>query len=543
MNKALLPVAALILAASGGAAGYWWGARSIAADATQETAATPRASAGISAAAAAGAVASNGGRRVLFYRNPMGLPDTSPVPKKDPMGMDYVPVYEGEEPEGPGVKISLDRMQRLGVVTEAAAMRNLARTIRATGTLEIDERALRSVSPRFEGYIQRLYVNATGQYVQRGQPLMEVYSPDLLAAQQEFIVATRGVAMLKEASPDVQANMRDLVEASLQRLRNWDIDAEEVARLRSEGRARQEVTLRSPASGVVIEKPAVQGMRFMPGEALYKIADLSSIWLIADIFEQDMGLVRQGQPATIRVAAYPERVFQGKVSFIYPTVTAETRTAKVRIELRNSGNLLKPAMYASVELASSQGRRLTVPDSAVLDSGPRQIVLVQRGEGLFEPRDVNLGQRGDGHVEVVQGIKAGEEVVVSANFLIDAESNLRAAVAAFGSSAPPAPGAVADGAKAKAANTHAAEGRVEAVDRASGSASIAHGPVPSLNWPGMSMEFKVKDAKLLESLKPGATVRFEFGEQAPGEWTIVRVSPVRTAAAGGRTAAGAHEGH
>jgi RND family efflux transporter MFP subunit len=537
MKNGLLAIAALLLIASGLGAGYWWGTRLSTPAATQATVGAGQ-PATVPAQASSGQVpAKDSGRRILYYRNPMGLPDTSPVPKKDSMGMDYIPVYEGEEPEGPGVKISLDRVQRLGVVTEAAAMRSLSRTVRAAGTLEVDERALRSVSPRFEGYIQRLHVNATGQFVQRGQPLMEVYSPDLLAAQQEYIVATKGVAMLKDASPDVQANMRQLLEAGLQRLRNWDIAPEEVERLRAEGIARNEVTLRSPASGVVIEKPAVQGMRFMPGEMLYRIADLSSLWLIAEVFEQDMGLIRTGQTANIRVNAYPERVFQGKVSFIYPTVTAETRTAKVRIEMRNNGNLLKPAMYATVELASGQGRRLTVPDSAILDSGARQIVLVQRGEGLFEPRDVKLGLRGEGYVEVVQGIKAGEEVVVSANFLIDAESNLRAAVAGFGASTPESGGA------APAGKMHSAQGKVEAVDRSTASASIAHGPVPSLKWTGMTMEFKVRDAKLLESLKPGASINFEFTEQAPGEWTIVRVTPGVSAAGKAASAARGHEGH
>ena len=373
--------------------------------------------------------------KVLYYRNPMGLADTSPVPKKDSMGMDYTPVYDGEEPQGAGGKISPDRVQKLGVRTEAAALRSLARTLRAVGTIQIDERAQRTVAPRFEGWIQRLHVSITGQLVQRGQPLMEVYGPDLVAAQQEYVVAIKGVAALKDAGAEMQANMRNLVEASLQRLRNWDIDEQELTRLREEGRPSNTITLRSPVSGVVVEKPSVQGMRFMPGEMLYKIADLSSVWLLAEIFEQDIGLVRAGQAAKIRVNAYPDRIFQGRLAFVYPTVTAETRTVRARIELSNPGLLLKPAMYASVELAAGDGRRrLAVPDSAVLDSGTRQIVLVRRGEGLFEPREVRLGMRGDAYVEVLEGVKDGEDVVVSANFLIDAESNLRAAVGGFGQS-------------------------------------------------------------------------------------------------------------
>ncbi len=379
--------------------------------------------------------------KVLYYRNPMGLADTSPLPKKDSMGMDYVPVYEGDEAQDAGVRISPDRVQKLGVRTEAAALRSLAHTIRAVGTIQIDERSQRTVAPRFEGWIQRLHVSTTGQRVQRGQPLMEVYGPDLVAAQQEYVVAIKGVAALKDAAPEMQANMRNLAEAGLQRLRNWDIDEQELAHLREEGKPGNTITLRSPVSGVVVDKPAVQGMRFMPGEVLYKIADLSSVWLLADIFEQDIALVRAGQVVKIRVNAYPDRIFQGKVAFIYPSVTPETRTVRARIELSNPGLLLKPAMYASLELSAGEGlaRRLAVPDSAVLDSGTRQIVLVRRGEGSFEPREVRLGLRGDGYVEVLDGLKAGEDVVVSANFLIDAESNLRAAIGGFGQAAPGGP--------------------------------------------------------------------------------------------------------
>lgn len=375
-------------------------------------------------------------RKILHYRNPMGLPDTSPTPKKDQMGMDYIPVYEGEEPEasGPAVKIGIDKVQKLGVKTEAAALRELTRTVRAVGTVQVDERQLYTVAPKFEGWIERLHVNTTGQYVKRGEALMEVYSPDLVTAQQEYIIAWKGMESVKDASPETQASMRHLMESALQRLRNWDISDQELQRLQKEGTARRSLTLRSPGSGVILEKPALKGMRFMPGEVLYKISDLSSLWLLADIFEQDLALVRPGQAARITVNAYPGKVFAGKAAFVYPTVTPETRTAKLRIELANSGGLLKPAMYASVELIAGRpkAKALTVPDSAVLDSGTRQIVLVQRGEGLFEPRPVKLGMHADGYVEVLEGIQAGENVVVSANFLIDSESNLKAALGTFG---------------------------------------------------------------------------------------------------------------
>ena len=549
------------------AAGYWWGA--------SETGRVTTAAGGtLQAPASQNVSAGNlpGKARILYYRNPMGLADTSPVPKKDSMGMDYIPVYDGEEPQGPGVKISLEKVQKLGVRTEPASLRVLSTTVRALGTLQVDERAQRTVSPRFEGWIQKLNVNATGDFVRQGQALMEVYSPDLVAAQQEYLVATRGVAALKDASPEMQASMRNLVEGSLLRLRNWDIAEEELARLRAEGKPRNEITLRSPATGVVLEKPSVQGMRFMPGEVLYRIADLSSLWLLAEVFEQDLGLIRTGQAAKIRVNAYPERVFEGKVAFIYPTVSAETRTARVRIEMRNPGQLLKPSMFASVELVAGaeRGKRLTVPDSAVLDSGTRQMVLVRRGEGLFEPRQVRLGMRGEGYVEVIDGVKNGEEVVVSANFLIDAESNLKAAIGAFGqetqgsqpkagtatgspfpqtlsSPSPSSPSASSPSASSPSASsprTHTAEGTVESIDAKQRTLSIAHGPVASLKWPGMTMEFKVRDAALLQGMQPGSKIRFEFTEQPPGEWLLIRATPAIGSAAAAKPAApSAHQGH
>ena len=374
--------------------------------------------------------------KILYYRNPMGLPDKSPVPKKDPMGMDYAPVYEGEESAtgAPVVKISVDKVQKLGVRTQPAALRELTRTVRAMGIVQANERALYTVAPKFEGWIQKLHVNTTGQAVRKGQPLMEIYSPDLMTAQQEYLIAVKGMQSIKDGSPEVQASMHQLMESALQRLRNWDISEVELKQLQLEGKTRQYVTLRSQANGVVLEKPSIEGKRFMAGEMLYQIADLSSVWLLAEVFEQELGLIRLGQAVKIRVDAYPDKTFTGTVTFIYPTITPETRTAKVRIELSNPGGSLKPSMYARVEMASTRsgGQTLAVPDSAVLDTGARQLVLVQREEGKFEPRTVKTGTHADGYIEVLEGVKAGENVVVSANFLIDAESNLKAAIGGMG---------------------------------------------------------------------------------------------------------------
>lgn len=360
-------------------------------------------------------------RKILYYRNPMGLPDTSPVPKKDPMGMDYTPVYEGEDAASGVVTLSADKIQKLGVRTDVAVRRTISRSVQAVGTVQLDERRLFVVAPKFEAWIENLLVDTTGAPVRRGQALMEVYSPELVLAQQEHLVARR-------------AGGSDLAEASLQRLRNLDVSEEEIDRLRKTGKASRTLTVRAAGDGVVLEKTAVKGMRFMPGETLYRIADLSNVWLIADVFEQDLNFVKQGQQADVTVNSLPGKVFTGKVGFIYPTLTAESRTGKVRIELSNTDGLLKPNLYATVHLSADTGAtaQLAVPESALLDNGKRQAVLVEIGEGRYEPREVKAGARNDGYIQINAGLEEGERVVVRANFLIDSESNLRAALGAFG---------------------------------------------------------------------------------------------------------------
>ena len=380
--------------------------------------------------------------RLLYYRNPMGLPDTSPVPKKDSMGMDYIAVYEEEANQPAGtVTVSPQRVQMLGVRTEAAVERALTRSVRAVGTIAVDERRLVVVAPRFEGWIQRLLVNETGQPVRRGQPLFEVYSPELAAAEQEYVIAREAGRAMADADRAVRSSTAGIADAALARLRNFDLPEGELTRLRRSGTVSRTLTLSAPIDGVVLEKNAVQGMRFAPGDTLYRLADLSTVWLLAEVFEQDLGLIRPGQEATIGLTAYPERSFEGKVTFLYPTVNATTRTARVRIEIPNPDQLLKPDMYATVEIAAAVGTALmvVVPDSSVLDTGTRQTVLVERAAGRYEPRTVSVGRRAEGYVEIRRGVAAGEKVVVGANFLIDAESNLRAALQAF---APPpaAPG-------------------------------------------------------------------------------------------------------
>jgi Cu(I)/Ag(I) efflux system membrane fusion protein len=392
-----------------------------------------------------------------------------------------------------------------------------------------------------------LHVGATGQAVAKGQPLFEVYSPELVSAQREYAIAAQGVQSLKGAQSEAQDGMKQLAESSLMRLKNWDISEQQVKALAKSGEARRTMTFRSPVSGIVTEKKALQGMRFMPGDMLYQVADLSSVWVFADVFEQDIALVKSGAKARIKINAYPDQEFEGIVTYVYPTLKSETRTIQVRVELPNPGQLLKPGMFAQVELAvAARKNTVTVPVSAVIDSGTRRIVLVQAQEGRFEPREVTLGARSDDYVEVFDGVKDGELVVVAANFLIDAESNLKAALGSFGHAAhgagakksAPAP-ASANGAGHKAAGT------VDAIDAKAGLISINHGPVASIQWPAMTMEFKVANNALLSGLTPGAAVAFEFVERAPGEWVITAIKPGAKTGTGavGAPVVNPHAGH
>jgi Cu(I)/Ag(I) efflux system membrane fusion protein len=454
------------------------------------------------------------GKKLLYYRNPMGLPDTSPTPKKDQMGMDYIPVYEGEDADegGSGLTISAEKIQKMGVRTAPAQRQMLDRTVRANGRIEIDESRTYTVSAKFEGYIERLHVNTTGQPVSRGQALFEVYSPELVSAQREYAIAAQGVSKLAAAGGEAQASMQQLADSSLQRLKNWDISDAQIKALAQSGESKRTLSFRSPVAGIVTEKKAVQGMRFMPGDMLFQIADISSVWVQADVFEQDIAAVNVGQPAKIRLNAYPGEIFEGRIAYVYPTLNAETRTVPVRIELANPKGKLKPAMFAEVDIPLAGNTAVvTVPHSAVIDSGTKQVVIVQLAEGRFEPREVKLGQRGIDFVAVLEGIKEGELVVTAANFLIDAESNLKAALGGM-QKAPSAAAGKAVG--------HKAEGVLNAIDLASGSVTISHGPVASLNWPSMKMDFVLANAALVEGVAPGTAVAIEFVERQAGEWVV-----------------------
>lgn len=369
-------------------------------------------------------------RKILYYRNPMGLPDTSPVPKKDSMGMDYIPVYEGEgQDDDKTVKVSVEKVQRSGVRTETVAPRVIVRPVRAVGTVKHDDSRLTAVTMRSDGYIEELFVNRTGQRVRAGEPLFRVYSSDIVQAQIDLLVAlAAGPRGVTGSDPPERA-----INGAMQRLRNLGVPESRIREVRETRTNPRTIDWPSPATGDVIDKQVINGQRVRAGDELFRIADHSQLWVIADVAEADLPHIKLGTRASSTFRAYPMGSFEGEVTFIYPELRAETRTARVRIEVPNRDGRLKIDMYADVvfETGASEAPVIAVPASAVIDSGTRQMVLVAKGEGRFEPRPVKLGRRGDGYIEVLEGVTAGETVVTSATFLIDAESNLKAALKAF----------------------------------------------------------------------------------------------------------------
>jgi RND family efflux transporter MFP subunit len=337
------------------------------------------------------------------------------------------------------VQISSQRLQSVGVKTEKVERKLIADEIRTTGSVAIDERRLAYVQVRFSGYIQKVFADATYQYVRKGQPLFTMYSPDLVATEREYIVAKQNEQQVTQSTvPGVASSAASLVNATAERLKQWGVPQKEIARLESTRQEQQELEIDSPVSGYITERNAFPSVAVQPETRLYTIADLSTVWVQAQVFQNDLARIKIGAPATLTVNTYPGRTFTGRVDFVYPQVDMETRTAKVRIVFSNSVLQLKPGMFVNVSLKIPMGTQLVIPATGVLQSGTREIVFVERSDGYIEPREVQLGARiGDDFI-VLKGLKAGEQIVTSANFLIDSESQLQAALGSF---IPPPPGA------------------------------------------------------------------------------------------------------
>lgn len=315
--------------------------------------------------------------------------------------------------------------ERIGVTFATATIGSIAQEIRTVGQITFDETRVSTITPKVDGFVEQLHVNSMGQLVRRGDPLLSIYSPMLVSAQEELLLARRLVSDVGGGTPDAVRGAQELLASARRRLRYWDVPESEIERIERTGAVRRAVTLTSPASGFVVEKAVFPGQRVMAGDALFKLADLSVVWVEGSVFEQDLASVRTGQSVSVTVDALPSEQWVGRVAYVYPTLDAETRTARVRVQLANRGLRLKPGMYATLHIAGAgRGNVVTVPRSAVLSTGQRSIVFVRMPDGMLEPREVAIGLTSDDRVEIRQGVANGETVVASATFLIDAESNL-----------------------------------------------------------------------------------------------------------------------
>lgn len=404
-------------------------------------------------------------RKVLYYRDPMGKPQYSAGPKKDGMGMDYIHVYEDDaqaasgenaagdaqpaaapnaesdasEPKLVPVTLTPQRMQSIGVKTGTVEFRAVRDEIRTFGTVEADETRLSDIELRFAGWVRKVHADATYKQVRQGEPLLTIYSPDLVATEQEYLLAKENDALLgQSAASGVAPGARSLLNAAAERLKQWQIPAREIARLGKSGQVRAELEIDSPVSGFIIDRKAFPNMYVQPGTKLYSVADLSTVWAYAYVFQNDLGRVKPGDPATVTVDAYPGQAFPARVGFIWPEVDRTTRRARLRLEIPNPDLKLLLGMFINVRLDLPLGDQLVIPASGIYQSGNREIAFVDHGDGSFEPREIEAGARAGDDVVVLKGLKPGERIVTSANFLIDSESQLQAALGTF---APPPPGA------------------------------------------------------------------------------------------------------
>jgi Cu(I)/Ag(I) efflux system membrane fusion protein len=435
-SSSLRTAGLMLLAMAAGAGGVWLALR-------------PRlhpgpAQAAVPAGQAAAGSGAAGRGKILFYRNPMNTAVTSPTFMKDEMGMDYIPVYESDlkDESGPAVKglstvrIDSERQQLIGLTTAPVAEGQVGGEIRTTARVAVDETRIRHIHVKVDGYVEKLFVDFVGMPVAKGQALFTYFSPDFMAAQQEYLLALKTQKSL--AGGALQGSGADLLEASRRRMALWDVPQSEVDQLEQTGEVPKSLTLYSPISGVVTAKTAVEGMRLSPADTPFEITDLSRVWGVADVYEPEIPRVKVGMPADLTLGTFPGRAFPGRVAFIDPQVDPKSRTVKVRVELANPMGELKPEMFGEMVLKSQVRKGLVIPVDAVLDSGARKIVFVALGDGRFEPREVQVGSSLGETVEVRSGLKKGESVVTRANFLVDSESRLRAALAQF-SANPAAP--------------------------------------------------------------------------------------------------------
>jgi Cu(I)/Ag(I) efflux system membrane fusion protein len=375
-------------------------------------------------------------RKVAFYRSPMDPKQTSPVPRQDEKGMDYLPVYEDEAKGSSGVEglatVQIDpaRQQLIGLRTAPVTGGPVGGSWRTVGRVAVDETRVHHVNVKVEGYVEHVHVDFVGKPVRRGEPLFSLYSPELLSVQSEYLLALKTRKALGGGS--LAGSGDELVQAARERLKLWDVPESVIEELERTGKPQKTLTMVSPISGVVTKKDVVHGHKLTAGDMPYEITDLSEVWVLADVYESDLARTRVGMPATLSLQAFPGETFTGRVLFIDPVLDPKTRTAKVRIAFANPRGELRPEMFGEVTLRARAREGLRIPSDAVIDSGTRKVVFLSLGDGKFQPREVEVGASDGDHVEVVSGLEAGQQVVVRANFLVDSESRLKASLAAIG---------------------------------------------------------------------------------------------------------------
>ncbi len=474
MNRASTIAIAAALAAGFGVGGYYYGKQQ-----------QPHVQAPVSKS-------ETPGRKVLYWHDPMNPQQKFDKPGKSPfMNMDLVPVYADEKGDESGVAVSARARQILGIRTAAAEVSELSQDMQAVGYVQADERRMARAEGRAAGWIEKLRVRAVNEPVRAGQTLAEIYSPELHAAQEEYLLARR---MAKDNAAD-----EPLARAARRRLEALGISASDIERIERSGQASRRIALLAPISGVVSELTVREGAMVQAGMAAFTLTDLSSVWISVEVPEAQAAMLREGQKADARVQTLPGKTYEGRIDYVYPDLNPQTRTVKARIALANPGFALKPGMFAQVSLGAVARKALTVPAEAVIHTGTRNVVILADGE-RFRPATVTTGAHTDGHVEILSGLKAGERIVTSGQFLIDSEASLRGALARLEGEAGPAQATGRHKGRGNVTDLHIVKGRIE----------LEHEAIPSLKWPAMTMEFVVADKTTLRTLKRGDTVEFEL---------------------------------
>jgi Cu(I)/Ag(I) efflux system membrane fusion protein len=467
-----------------------------------EAPAAPQASAGTEA-----------GRKPLYWYDPMYPQQRFDRPGKSPfMDMQLVPKYADEQDSSGAVSISPRVVQNLGVRTAEAKTGSLERRFETVGTVAWNERRVVQLQARASGYVEKLHARAPLDSVAKGAPLVEILFPDWAGAQEEYLLLRRSES----------AELKALIGAARQRLLLLGMTETEIEAVEREGRTRSRITLRAPTSGVVAELGVREGMTVMPGQTLFRLVDLSTVWVNAEVPEAQAGWVRPGGKVEARVAAYPGEIFEGRIGAILPEVNMATRTLRTRIELSNSGAKLKPGMFATLAFARSPGRNsVLVPSEAVIRTGERNVVILAMSEGRFMPAQVEIGGEQGGMSEVRKGLEAGAKVVLSGQFLIDSEASLNGTLGRLKGGSKP------DSAPASGTGGHKGRGKVMGLDPAKGRVELEHDPIASLKWPHMTMGFPVHDKAQLSGLKKGDAVEFELKAEPDkdGEYLIERIAP------------------